>query len=161
MFGLWVASIILFFILVRLASTMLPMADESRYFPLPFGSIDTLAGIVTIYVTTVGGFLLTCALTAFLHEAIHALMYWVYGYRPQISKRKVMCADPNRVTRNQQVLVSLMPLLILSLVIAPLLLVPWLRFFALVALVGNATGSLDDLWIAYRASKAVNRLQAG
>ncbi len=150
MFGLSIVSFILFIVLLRLGVVLLSIKGIA---PVGLSANDSMMKLVTIFFSTIGNILATGAVTIFLHEMLHALISLAYGHWPRFGRGKfeyVGAVCDGRLTPNQAAFISLAPLFILSLVIMPLLLVPTLKFFALIALAGNIAGSLDDVWLAYR-----------
>ena len=145
-----IVSLVLFLVFMRLGVSLLGIKPPM---PQSYGPSDNPAAeLITLYLAAVGSVLVIGMFTIVLHEIIHGLAAWVCGYSPKLKRGKFEYADAvytGQLTPNQITGISLAPLFILSLVIVPLLLVPGLQFFALIALAGNAAGSLDDLRLAY------------
>lgn len=153
--SLGLGSITLFIILLRLGIVLFSPATGSLMDSLvqPLGSTDSLTKMAGIYLAIVGGFAATAFLTIVLHEGLHGLACILVGYVPGFKFGKFEYTSAiykGELTVNQFIFISLTPVFILSLMIMPLLLIPWLRLFTLIALAGNIAGSLDDIWLTYR-----------
>jgi len=163
MFGLWVASIVLFFILVRAGSAMLVVGQVTPA-PSPYAATTTASELVRLYVTTAGSFLVALGLTLVVHEGLHGLAYLLCGYRPRLKGGRFVYDFPTGsdtpLTRSQLVVVHLTPLVILSLVLLPLFGLPSVQFFALFAIALNIAGSLDDGWVAFRVWQSPHFFQS-
>jgi hypothetical protein len=93
--------------------------------------------------------------TVVLHEAVHGLLFWLFGGRPRYGigvahwvVPYAYATSPGRFTLPQMTIIGLAPAVILSLASLVLVfLVPPLSNFATVVLLTNLSGAAGDLWM--------------
>ncbi len=151
--GLWVTGVGLFFLIVKLGNMYLVPQNTSGEFL--FGSIGTLGGIITIYFTSVLQLAITIILAIVVHEGAHGLAYLLLGYTPNLTRGQFTVAV-NELPHREMVFVKLAGCIAGSFIFLPLIFLPGIGAFALIAFAGNFAGSLDDIWSAAQAVSQVS-----
>ncbi|MDI3339044.1 MAG: DUF3267 domain-containing protein [Sphaerobacter sp.] len=99
------------------------------------------------------GLLLLFVVVPLLHEAVHGLLAWLLGARPSFGIGAGFAYTTFRapVGRRAYAAICLAPLVVLSVAgVAVMVAWPQGAMATLVVLVGNASGAVGDLWMAWR-----------